>query len=152
MIFQGSRQYVLLGGLSLLCLMLYLWARSRTDDFIVSQGHVPGWVVIELQNDECPAVDRLGLVRRFVVPESHYLCTSEPLGRNAVMERYFVDDGRGAMQRVRIGQSVHLRNVSTYSTEKCTVTAITFWLGPEEAISGEAKGIIAVHHPDCSFG
>jgi len=137
--------------LGVLTLFLVLAAVSgcRVDDYVLAAGSHEGWVIVQLSNSECPAI--VGKWHReFEVPASGYLCTATGPTAGYVYERYWLADGSGDRQRLKIGKQVHVRSTTNVQTVSCQVIASVFWYGDRDHIIGDVSTAIRERVSGCA--
>lgn len=135
------------------------------ETYLLSTKMPHGWVVIEYENPRCkPLRDRL-FERRFVIPESGYLCTSSSIYMGWHKARYYLVEEDGSWKPLVEKEWISQQNsfeMKKYSFQpsnqgnvtnlptKCEVKGSSFWYGPPDQITiDETPLIIARHHPEC---
>ena len=133
----------------LMGLVAALPSGCKSESYVLAKGSKPGWIVVEFENPGCPAMENGWRGRDFVIPESGCLCTSSPIDRGYVYDRYYRigDDGGG--DRLEMGKQIHARSGLNLTLEGCRVTAIVFRYDAAGGTTWDSGAFIRERHPEC---
>jgi hypothetical protein len=78
--------------------------QSRSDNIVELQRGFRGWVAVEFERADCPPLTKRGDAWYLHVPESGYLCTSNPLEEGWATDTFF-EQGRESTPYASAGPS-----------------------------------------------
>ena len=123
-------------------------ACKKVNDYVLADGTKDGWVIIELENANCPAVSGWWH-REFRIPQSGYLCTSNEPTRSWVYDRFWVEDSAGHRSRVPTEERIHLQAEIGVDLGTCRLSGMAFWYGNRQRVSGDSASIIRAQSQKC---
>ena len=130
------------------CLLLYIWSPVRVQTYILSSKLEPSWIAIEYDNPNCSALKENRLWRELVIPESGYLCTSNPMEMGWTYDRFYLIGDQGERTRLNENGQIFAEASIRINENACKVTAKIFKYGSGRA-SNESTSFIEKYHPEC---
>ena len=83
----------------------------RQETYLIPADMKPRWISIEYGNPKCPPLSGSDLSKEIAIPESGFLCTSNPRHNGPFQRRYFLVDTYGARTPLRIGEQIRRESV-----------------------------------------
>lgn len=135
-------------------MLLYAVKPLRVQTYLLPSTLKPSWVIIEYDNQKCPALKEGRLWQEHTIPESGYLCTSSHSEEGLTYQRYYLVDEKGGRTRLAINDQIFQRRTIYLNplNGTCKVTAEEFWYGPKDQITTEDTALLENHHPECRKG
>lgn len=135
-----------LASAALLTMSLAVACLWRTETFILDSSMKPGWIVVVMEDSRCVSTEG----RIFRIPASGYQCTSLPLNRGFVIDRFFLEFPDGTRRKLKIDKEIFQLGNTMYSFgNECQVLAKTFFYGPEGHVTGDSSTVIRANRKEC---
>ena len=144
----------LLGLLSTGCGLL------RVYTYLIPAKMESRWITIEYDNPKCAPLKESVFGREFVIPDSGYLCTSNPKYMGWHRDEYYLVDEHNNRTALQTEERIFRREAlperkssSGASTSSCKVTGEEFFYGPKEKVTAEnpimGDEAFLRLHPEC---
>ena len=143
---------ITLSILGTVLVLLYVREPVIFETYLIPSTMKEGWVTIELGNPKCPPLRQGRGWRELVIPESGYLCTSNPRNEKLFYDWYYLIDENGKRTPLVKDQQIFQRRsiIFDYSYQNCKVVADSFWYGRQDKIDNQDAVALKERHPECT--